>query len=89
MESGLSIIATIYIVVMSLSFVSFLISPYIAWRKGFAPYYWLFAAGPIGLIVIWCFKSTRQTTTPEQLERLQSLANTCGAVLTGATFLSP
>ena len=50
------------------SFLSFLISPLVAWRKGYAPYYWQFACGPVGLVVVCCLRSLRSAETPEQYE---------------------
>ena len=79
-------ITWVAILVSGLSFVSFLISPFIAWHKGYAPYFWLFAAGPIGLIVICCLASAKSATTPEQMELMQSRANTTGAILSGVAF---
>ena len=71
------------------SFVSFLIAPFVAWRKGYAPYYWLFACGPVGLVVVCCLQSLRSAETPEQYEQMEARANLIGSVLTGiALFLS-
>ena len=71
------------------SFISFLISPFVAWRKGYAPYYWLFACGPIGLVIVCCLPSLRTAETPEQYEQMESRANLIGSILTGvALFLS-
>ena len=71
------------------SFLSFLISPLVAWRKGYAPYYWQFACGPVGLVVVCCLRSLRSAETPEQYERMETRANWIGGVLTGvAVFLS-
>ena len=87
MSSAPTVFAVVlYFTVVGLSFVSFLVSPYIAWRKGYAPYFWLFACGPIGLIVISCFTSTKKASTPEQLELMQARANTTGAILSGIVF---
>ena len=68
------------------SFLCFLISPLIAWKKGFAPYYWLFACGPIGLIALCCLPSLKSTTTPEDYERLESRANLIGGTLSIITI---
>jgi hypothetical protein len=86
MSPALSVTAIVYFLVMVLSFISFLVSPFIAWHKGYAPYFWLFACGPIGLAVISCFPSAKTATTPEQLELMQSRANTTGAILSGIVF---
>ena len=70
-------------------FVSFLVSPFVAWRKGYAPYYWLFACGPVGLVIVCCLSSLRSAKTPEQYERMEVRANWVGSVLTGiALFVS-
>jgi hypothetical protein len=70
-----------FVAISVASFISFLISPFIAWRKGFAPYYWMIACGPIGLAVICCLPSLKSTTTPEAYERLQGRVNLIGATL--------
>lgn len=75
------------ILVASLSFVSFLVSPFVAWSKGYAPYLWLFACGPVGLVVIACLPSARKAPTPEMMELMQARANTTGAILTGVGFV--
>ena len=75
--------------ILLLGFLSFLVSPFVAWRKGYAPYYWLFACGPVGLVVVCCLRSLRSAETPEQYERMEARANLIGSVLTGiALFLS-
>jgi hypothetical protein len=76
-----------FMAITGLAFVSFLISPVIALKKGYAPYYWMFACGPVGLMIVSCLRSTSKAKTPEELERMQSRANTIGAVLTGFAFL--
>ena len=86
MVPAIPIIGLVYFVAAALSFVSFLVSPFIARGKGYLPYYWLFACGPIGLIVIACLPSATSAETPEQLELLQSRANTTGAILSGVAF---
>ena len=83
------ILPTMWLLILSsIWFISFIASPFIALRKGYAPYFWLFACGPIGLIVIACFPSTQKALTPEYLEVMQARANMTGAILTGiALFL--
>lgn len=82
-------IGLIFLAVSLATFISFLIAPLVAWRKGYAPYYWLFACGPVGLIIICCLRPLRSAETPEQYERMESRANWIGGVLTGiALFLS-
>ena len=71
------------------SFVSFLVSPFVAWRKGYVPYYWLFACGPVGFVVVCCLRSLKNAKTPEQYEQMEARANLIGCILTGITlFLS-
>ena len=79
-------VVVLFVTVMVISFVSCLVSPFIAWRKGYAPYFWLFACGLIGLIVVSCLPSIKDAETPEQLELMQSRANTTGAILSGIVF---
>ena len=68
-------------------FVSFLVSPFVAWRKGYAPYYWLFACGPVGLVVVSCLRSLKRAETPEQYEQMEARANMIGTHLTGIAIL--
>jgi len=93
MHSPLNLMALIFLVALSAlllaTFVSFLTAPFIAWRKGYAPYYWLFACGPVGLVVVCCLRSLRSAETPEQYEQMEIRANLIGSILTGiALFLS-
>ena len=89
MESAFFLSAIIFLALMLSSFVSFLVSPFIAWRKGYAPYYWMFACGPVGLIVVCCLRSLKLAETPEEYERMEARANLTGGILTGiALFLS-
>lgn len=82
-------IGLVFLAVSALSFLSFLISPLVAWRKGYSPYLWLFSCGPVGLVVIACLPSTSTAQTPEEMELMQVRANTTGAILTGvALFIS-
>lgn len=81
-------IPLIFLVISGLSFISFLVSPFIASRKGYAPYFWLFAAGPIGLIVICYLPSTKRASTPEEVELMQARANTTGAILSGISLFA-
>lgn len=85
--SAIPLIGLIYIVVLVLSFVSFLISPFVAWRKGYSPYLWMFACGPLGLIVIGCLPSVTTATTPEEMEIMQTRANTTGAILSAVALV--
>lgn len=75
--------------VTGIIFVSFVTAPLIAWQKGYAPYYWMFACGPVGLIVVCCLRSLKAAKTPEEYERMEARANLIGSILTGvALFLS-
>lgn len=69
------------------AFISFLISPFVAWKKGYAPYYWMFACGPIGLLVILCLPGLKSTATPEAFERLENRVNVTGGILTAIQVL--
>lgn len=70
--------------ILVVCFVSFLVTPFLAWRKGYAPYYWLFACGPVGLVVVCCLRSLKQAETPEQYEQMEARANLIGSILTGS-----
>lgn len=73
----------IVLLLSSIWFIAFITSPFLARRKGYAPYFWLFACQPLGLIVLACLPSTESAKTPEDLEVMQARANTTGAILTG------
>ena len=90
MSNGyISVIGIIFLALSFASFVSFLVAPFVAWRKGYAPYYWLFACGPVGLVVVCCLRSLHSAGTPEQYEQMEARANLIGSILTGiALFLS-
>ncbi len=60
---------------------AFFTSPLIAMQKGYAPYYWPFACGPIGLIAMIFLPPLKSAENPEDYERLESRANFIGAVL--------
>jgi hypothetical protein len=75
------------LILSSIWFVSFIVSPLIARRKGYAPYFWLFACGPVGLVVIALFPSAKKALTPEDLEAMQARANMTGAILTGFALI--
>jgi hypothetical protein len=88
-SANVSAIAIIFLAIPLASFVSFLVAPLVAWRKGFSPYYWLFACGPIGLVVVCGLKSLKKANTPEEYERNEARVNLAGSILTGiALFLS-
>ena len=74
--------------VTGIIFVSFITAPLIAWQKGFVPYYWMFACGPVGLFVICCLRSLKAAKTPEEYERMEARANLFGSVLTGIALFA-
>ena len=80
-------VTLVFLVIAALSFISFVVSPFVATSKGYAPYFWLFASGPIGLVVICCLPNSKTATTPEQMELMQARANTTGAILSGIALL--
>ena len=82
-----SVMFLLFVIATVALFVSFLVSPFVAWRKGYAPYFWLFACGPIGLVVIACLPSLKTAVTPEEMEQMESRANTTGAILSGLALL--
>lgn len=77
----------VYVAVMVACLVSFVVSPWVASRKGYAPYFWMFAAGPLGLAIISLLPSIKAAKTPEMLELMQARTNTTGAILSGVTLL--
>ena len=60
---------------------AFLASPLIAMRKGYAPYCWPLACGPIGLVAIISLAPLKSAKNPEEYERLEKRANFIGAFL--------
>ena len=69
------------------SFISFLVAPMIAMWKGYAPYFWMFACGPVGLVVMLFFPSLHSAKNPEQREILETRANMIGGILSGIALL--
>ncbi|MEK6257930.1 MAG: hypothetical protein AABP62_04855 [Planctomycetota bacterium] len=93
MHSPLNLIYLVFLMALPVlrlaTFVSILVAPFVAKRKGYAPYYWLFACGPIGLVIVCWLPSLRTAETPEQYEQMEARANLIGSILTGiALFLS-
>ncbi len=62
---------------------AFFTSPFVAMKKGYEPYYWPFACGPIGLVLIISLPPLKSAATPEDYLRLENRANFIGAVLSG------
>ena len=65
-----------------------IVSPFIARRKGYAPYYWFFALHPVGLIVIANLAPLSSAATPEERDRMEARANRIGGVLTGIALFA-
>lgn len=78
----------ILLLVSSAAFIAFLASPFVAKRKGYAPYAWLFACQPLGLLVLACLPDAKTAKTPEDLEIMQARANMTGAILTGIALFA-
>lgn len=68
-------------VIPSLLVAPFILSPLMAMKKRYAPWFWMFACGPIGLVVITCLPSLKSAKDPEEFERFENRANLIGAVL--------
>ncbi|WP_010583745.1 hypothetical protein [Schlesneria paludicola] len=60
---------------------SFALSPLIAMKKGYKPWFWLFACGPIGLVTIIFLPPLKSAKDPDEYERLENRADFIGAVL--------
>jgi MFS family permease len=58
-----------------------LLAAWIARKKGYRPWYWILAMGPVGLIVILCQPALETADTPEDRERWESRADWTGGVL--------
>lgn len=81
----------LFVLILLLPFVLFvplgLISGFVAWRKGYPPWYWLFSMGPIGIIWILVTRNLSEATTPEEREGWETRANWTGGILSGLTVL--
>ena len=66
---------------------SLLLSPLIAIKKRYPPYYWLLACGPVGLIVIALLPPLKSAKDPEEYERFEARGNFIGAVLSAIAIL--
>lgn len=86
MDIGQFVAYAVSLLSIGLSIFSFVASPLTASRKGYAPYYWVFACGPIGLIVISRLRPLRSAESPEEYEQMETRANLIGSILTGITF---
>lgn len=64
-----------------------LIAGWIAWTKGYRPWFWLFAMGPIGAVVIALMPPLQSLATPEEIDRQETRADWTGGVLSGITVL--
>ncbi len=64
-----------------------LAAAFIAWKKGYPPWFWLVSMGPVGALWILLTPSLDQATTPEDRERWETRANWTGGMLSGFTIL--
>ena len=64
-----------------------LTAAYIAWKKGYPPWFWLVSMGPVGTLWILITPNLNRATTPEERERWETRANWTGGVLSGFTIL--
>jgi hypothetical protein len=64
-----------------------LLAAVIAWNKGYRPWFWFLAMGPIGLLWILMTPAVAQATTPEERERWETRTDWTGGILTGFTLL--
>jgi hypothetical protein len=63
------------------------LAAFIAWNKGYRPWFWLLAMGPIGLVWILATPAVVKATTPEQRERWETRTDWTGGILSGFTLL--
>jgi len=64
-----------------------LLAAVIAWNKGYRPWFWLLAMGPIGLLWILMTPGLLQAATPEERERWETRTDWSGGILSGLTML--
>jgi len=60
---------------------SFILSPLIAMKKGYKPWFWVLACGPIGLVTIVYLPTLKTAKDPDEYERLENRANWMGGIL--------
>lgn len=76
------------VILSGIILVAGLITALVANAKGYRPWFWILAMGPIGLIVMVVRKSLDRATTPEERERWQAQADWTGGILSGLTFVA-
>lgn len=83
---------TVWVMVVLLAgsvlvFIPGLIAGWVAWSKGYRPWFWLLSMGPIGALVITLIPGLAHAKTPEERERMESRADWTGGILSGFTIL--
>lgn len=63
------------------------ISAFVAWSKGYRPWFWLLSLGPVGTLVIVLRPSLGKAETPEEREAWETRADWTGGILSGFTIL--
>jgi hypothetical protein len=63
-----------------------LVTEVLAARKGYRPWFWIAALGPVGLIVMMLKPNLTSAATPEEREAMEQLADWTGGILSGVMF---
>ena len=63
------------------------LSAWLAYRRGFSPWCWIFAAGIIGLVVVLFLPDANKQGSPEAQDNARRTGNMTGLVLTIITIV--
>jgi hypothetical protein len=62
------------------------LAAFVAHGKGYRPWFWLLALGPVGLLLLLIKPPLRSAATPEERERWERRADWTGGILSVGTF---
>lgn len=62
------------------------VAAFVARGKGYRPWFWLLALGPVGLLLLLIKPPLRNAATPEERERWEQRADWTGGILSVGTF---
>jgi hypothetical protein len=86
----MSMFGMIFVVFAAASILVFgpgVISAFVAWSKGYRPWFWLLSFGPVGTLLISLKPSLGKAATPEEREAWETRADWTGGILSGFTIL--
>jgi hypothetical protein len=76
----------VVIVAPSLFFGFGLLAAWMAWRKGYRPWFWLLSLGPIGALSMLLRPNLNRAETPEEREKWEQRADWTGGILSGVSL---